>query len=239
VDVFALCPRRYYLSLYIGWRGGEAAAFDSEQSGGPSASEFGTLVHALLAGAAVDDAPAEALELVSRFQSGELGKRAARAGRLEREVGFVMALEDIVLSGRIDLWFEEAGELVLVDYKTDRVRPEDAAEHAGSYAVQLRLYALALERILGRLPDRAFVCLLRPGQAVPVGLDVPLLEEARNLVRAFREAQSSLQFELHAGEHCARCRFYGELCLPDIFFSSACMSRASSSLDRGSASMPL
>jgi CRISPR/Cas system-associated exonuclease Cas4 (RecB family) len=239
VDVFALCPRRYYLSLYIGWRGGEAAAFDSEQSGGPSASEFGTLVHALLAGAAVDDAPAEALELVSRFQSSELGKRAARAGRLEREVGFVMALEDIVLSGRIDLWFEEAGELVLVDYKTDRVRPEDAAEHAGSYAVQLRLYALALERILGRLPDRAFVCLLRPGQAVPVGLDVPLLEEARNLVRAFREAQSSLQFELHAGEHCARCRFYGELCLPDIFFSSACMSRASSSLDRGSASMPL
>jgi hypothetical protein len=70
------------------------------------------------------------------------------------------------------------------------------------------------------------VCLLRPGQAVPVALDVPLLDEARNLVRAFREAQSSLLFEMHAGERCARCPFYGELCLPDILFSSAPISRA-------------
>jgi len=29
-------------------------------------------------------------------------------------------IEDVVLRGVIDLWFEEAGELILVDYKTDR-----------------------------------------------------------------------------------------------------------------------
>ncbi len=225
IDVFAVCPRRYYLSRYIGWQGHVEAAPDSQPSGGPGAAEFGTLVHDLLSGAAADG-PAEALELVSRFQSSELGVRAARAGRIEREFDFVMALEDIVLRGQIDLWFEESGELILVDYKTDRVRPEDVVAHAELYAVQLRLYALALERITGSLPNQAFVCLLRPGQAVPVALDVPLLDEVRNLVRAFREAQSCLRFEAHPGERCARCPFYGELCLPDILLSSAPISRA-------------
>ncbi len=212
IDVFAVCPRRYYLSRYIGWEGHVEAAPDSRPSGGPNAAEFGTLVHGLLAGDAADEAPAEALELVSRFQSSELGVRAARAGRIEREFDFVMAIEDLVLSGKIDLWFEEDGELILVDYKTDRVRPEAVAAHAELYAVQLRLYALALERITGRLPDRAFVCLLRPGQTVPVALNAQLLEEARNLVRAFREAQSSLRFKLQEGEHCVRCPFYRGLC---------------------------
>jgi ATP-dependent helicase/nuclease subunit A len=238
VDIFALCPRRYYLGRYIGWQGHTEPAFDSEPAAEPGGVEFGSLVHDLLAGAAADG-PVEALELVSRFQSSELGKRVARAGRAEREFDFVMALEDVVLSGQIDLWFEEGGELILVDYKTDRVRPEAVAAHAELYAVQLRLYALALERITGRLPDQALVCLLRPGQAVPVALDVPLLDEARNLVRSFREAQSSLRFEMHAGEHCARCPFYGELCLPDIFFSSAPINRARNSSDSGSGSMPL
>ncbi len=31
-----------------------------------------------------------------------------------------MAVDDVVVRGSIDLWFEEAGELILVDYKTDR-----------------------------------------------------------------------------------------------------------------------
>src|SRR6185295_10172336 len=110
--------------------------------------EFGLEVHRALAGDAV--LSKEALELAERFRQSELGLRADRATRVEREFDFAVAIDDVVISGQIDLWFEEAGDLVVVDYKTDR-----DTSSSDSYAVQLRLYALALERYAGRRADRA------------------------------------------------------------------------------------
>ena len=57
-----------------------------------------------------------------------------------------MAVEDLVIRGQVDLWFEEGGELVVVDYKTDDVTAAEARHRARDYALQLRLYALAVER---------------------------------------------------------------------------------------------
>jgi ATP-dependent exoDNAse (exonuclease V) beta subunit len=235
LNLFAQCPRRYYLGRYIGREGPPS----QERSGRPNAAEFGNLVHAMLAGQPRPEAPAEALDLVERFHSSALGRRAAGAQRAEREFDFVMALEDVVLRGQIDLWLEEGGELVLVDYKTDSVAAEEAEGRAAQYALQLRLYALALERLTGRLPGQALVCFLRPGLAVPVALDAALLEEARAVVRALKEAQSTLRFELREGEQCRRCAFYRGLCPAAIFFSTAAMSLDFKDSGSGSGSRPL
>jgi ATP-dependent exoDNAse (exonuclease V) beta subunit len=214
IQLFAQCPRRYYLGRYIGWDRTSRPDRDhtEETAHDESGAEFGTAVHALLAGEPVDSASAEALDLVERFQASELGQRVSRASRVEREFDFVMAIEDVVLRGQIDLWFEEGGELLLLDYKTDKVRPEEAASRAAAYALQLRLYALALERITGRLPSRACACFLRTGQAIPIAMDKPLLDAAKDLVRLFHEAQSSLRFDLREGEQCGRCPYYRGLC---------------------------
>ena len=110
-----------------------------------SASEFGTQVHALLAGKPVPDPEPEALRLAEVFRQSPLGRRAARAARSEREFDFLMAVEDLVVRGQVDLWFEEGGELVVVDYKTDDVNAAEAHQRARDYALQLRLYALAVE----------------------------------------------------------------------------------------------
>jgi CRISPR/Cas system-associated exonuclease Cas4 (RecB family) len=154
----------------------------------------------------------EALKLAVAFRASDLGRRAERASRVEREFGFLMATEDVVLRGQIDLWFEEGGECILVDYKSDNVKARETASSAEFYAPQLRLYALALERITGRPPDRAFVYFLRPGIAVPVSLERSLLDDPEILVRDFREAQSSVDFPLREGEHCARCPYFRGLC---------------------------
>ena len=220
IQLFAQCPRRYYLGRYIGWDRNSRPVHthpaevvrDWDEPHDESAAEFGTAVHALLAGEPADRASAEALDLVHRFRESELGRRVACASRVEREFDFVMAIEDVVLRGQIDLWFEEGGELLLLDYKTDTVRPEDSASRAAAYALQLRLYALALERITGRMPSRAYACFLRSGQTIPIALDKPLLEETEDLVRLFREAQSSLQFDLREGEQCRRCPYYQGPC---------------------------
>ena len=52
-----------------------------------------------------------------------------------------------LLQGIIDAYFEEDGELVLVDYKTDRV--QDAKKLEERYAIQLKLYKRALEQLTG------------------------------------------------------------------------------------------
>jgi hypothetical protein len=220
VVLFQDCPRRYYIARYLGWDDrarprpaelGEGPG-ESALAGSPGAAEFGRQVHALLAGEPAPEACSEARDLAARFHASELGARAARAGRIEREAGFIMDLDGLILNGQIDVWFEEGGELVLADYKTDDVPAAAAPLRAESYALQLRLYALAIERLAGRLPDSARLCFLRPNVAVRVDLGAPQLESARETVHAFQRAQDEMRFPLNVGEHCSRCPFYAGLC---------------------------
>ena len=85
--------------------------------------------------------------------------KAAQEDRLEKEAAFVMAdvpshfieeagpseeEEPILVQGIIDVFFEEDDGIVLIDYKTDRVRTGE--ELIRRYEKQMRLYADALER---------------------------------------------------------------------------------------------
>jgi len=64
------------------------------------------------------------------FRQSALARRVERATRVEREFDFLMAVEDLVIHGQVDLWFEEGGELVIVDYKTDSVTAREAHQRA-------------------------------------------------------------------------------------------------------------
>ena len=86
--------------------------------------------------------------------------RADAAGLLRREQPFVLGIpasdlqeqfpkeETILIQGIIDAFFIEDDEIVIVDYKTDRVEKEE--ELISRYRVQLQYYARALEQILHR-----------------------------------------------------------------------------------------
>ena len=53
--------------------------------------------------------------------------------------------ESIIVQGAVDLCFEENGEIVVVDFKTDRTdNPDDLA---AAYGEQLSIYAAACEKI--------------------------------------------------------------------------------------------
>jgi ATP-dependent exoDNAse (exonuclease V) beta subunit len=209
---FANCPRAYYLGEYLGFEGRPRGTAETAEAGALTAAEFGSQVHALLAGTKLADADPEAVRLAETFRRSPLGKRVARAGRIEREFDFLMAVEGLVTRGQVDLWFEEGGELVLVDYKTDAVSAAEAHRRAGDYALQLRLYAMAVERIAGRPPDRAWLHFLRPNALVEVDLAPSLLEPPEAVVRDFEQAQARLEFPLREGDHCHRCPFFRDLC---------------------------
>lgn len=99
---------------------------------------------------------------IVRFAASEVGKRMAAAqkqGNLRREQPFVIGIsaqdmksrwseeETILIQGIIDAYFYEDDEIVLVDYKTDKVGPGGAGELVRKYKVQLENYAEALERL--------------------------------------------------------------------------------------------
>ena len=97
---------------------------------------------------------------IMEFLNTNVGKRmqnAARAKTLYREQPFVLGVdakefypdqkkgEMVLIQGIIDAYFEEDGEIIVLDYKTDRVQTE--AELKDRYREQLRLYTKALEQI--------------------------------------------------------------------------------------------
>ena len=87
-------------------------------------------------------------------------RACARNGKLRREQPFVVGIdareiypeepegEEILVQGIIDVYFEEADGLTVLDYKTDSVSSEK--ELAEKYRVQLEYYARALERTTGK-----------------------------------------------------------------------------------------
>jgi ATP-dependent exoDNAse (exonuclease V) beta subunit len=79
--------------------------------------------------------------------------RALRAARVFRELPLVFPEESDLVEGVVDLVFEEDGELVVVDYKSDGIAPEQAIDQAAHHAPQLRLYGRGLTQATG-LPVR-------------------------------------------------------------------------------------
>ncbi|HKM04019.1 MAG TPA: helicase-exonuclease AddAB subunit AddA [Lachnospiraceae bacterium] len=87
-------------------------------------------------------------------------KKANMEGTLFKEQPFVLGMpanivnkefpdtEMMLIQGIIDVYFEEDGELVIADYKTDRVRSGD--ELRKRYQTQLDYYGKALEQMTGK-----------------------------------------------------------------------------------------
>ena len=209
ISRFLDCPRKYYLSRYLRWPATAALDGLDEMPPGVPATEVGQQVHEMLAGQSVPDACSEAIELADRFLTSDLGKRAARAKEIHREWDFVFEEGGLVVRGQIDLWFQSGREVTIVDYKTDR-RIEPAAVEA--HALQVQIYALALERWLGKRPDRGVLCFLRPNAEVDVDLSPLSLGAARDVIYRFRTAQETGDWPVNTGTHCRRCEFFGNLC---------------------------
>lgn len=107
---------------------------------------------------------------VESFLNSKLMERMLSSPMLERECRFTVEIpagvaddtlefpyneELIVLQGAVDCIFEENGRIVIVDYKTDRVKFAD--ELVTHYAPQLKLYKLAVEQITGKAVSECLI----------------------------------------------------------------------------------
>lgn len=120
---------------------------------------------------------------LAKFVKSVLGKRmkqAALEGTLFREKQFMVGIpatqvypdldseETILIQGIIDACFEENGEWILVDYKTDWVKPEQESELVEKYREQLIQYAGALEQLTGKKVREKWIYSFSLGKAILV-----------------------------------------------------------------------
>ena len=111
-------------------------------------------------------------------ESGRRMAAAARRGKLYKEQPFVLGIdaaeiypedrsgEKILVQGIIDVYFEEPDGLVVLDYKTDRVKT--GGELKEKYHAQLDYYAQALEQLTGKNVKEKIIYSFTLGEEIKV-----------------------------------------------------------------------
>ena len=67
-------------------------------------------------------------------------------------------------------------EIWILDFKTDQVEGSDVTERSAEYALQLRLYAKAMQEIFGRKVARLWLHFLKPNRTIEVRQKEALIE---------------------------------------------------------------
>jgi len=99
------------------------------------------------------------------FLQSPLGQRMLASPRVEREWGFCLMHEGILVQGILDLCFLQDGKWVLADYKTDHC---PATELTDMYRDQILWYKKALEEITNIPVAEVWLYSLSSGYAVAV-----------------------------------------------------------------------
>ena len=125
-----------------------------------------------------EQAEAVDADAIARFLQSDLAERIRASRSVRREYRFSLlrpardyepgAAEDdaVLLQGVVDCFFEEDGELVVVDFKTDRVTSAETAARAEYYRAQLEAYAAALERIMEKPVREKLLYFFAAGECV-------------------------------------------------------------------------
>lgn len=223
------CPRRYFWQYRMRLSGfsSKLTEFDASES----KDNLGALIGDFMHQAAGRESHVWPEELWNRTFGGQTGIEMTalkeemiqiwrnfrnspyteQAGKYWDEVPFLLKLtSDLRVEGRFDrLLQNQAGELVLVDYKTHRVSAERVQGIGASYYPQLQLYALAVKALWGRLPDRAVLYFPYPNQEVEVPLDWSLLEQLVAEVEQMAEFinRHDLPVDYPKSSNCQKCSY--------------------------------
>ena len=124
-----------------------------------------------------EQAKAADVHAIVRFLRSDLAARIRKSKQVEREYRFSLlrpvrdfssldADDSVLLQGVVDCFFEEDGELVVVDFKTDHVSCAQLDERAEHYRPQLEAYSMALTRVMGKKVKEKVLYFFSAGEEV-------------------------------------------------------------------------
>jgi len=132
------------------------------QTGFTSLEEISVFIHSLVEKQILTAEEGEAVkpDKILAFFESSIGQMFREASKIFREMPFTISVRDTdgdvqIVQGIVDCLFKDKnGDWILLDYKTDRIRPPFEQEPALSkeilsrYSVQLRIYGEAIESIM-------------------------------------------------------------------------------------------
>ncbi|MEY9091745.1 helicase-exonuclease AddAB subunit AddA [Paenibacillus sp. RC84] len=122
-------------------------------------------------------------EILAGFFRTQIGQKLAASTRVWREVPFSLGLpagrvypnadastrqETVLVQGVIDCLFESDGNLIMLDYKTDRVKGVGLEALRERYRIQLGLYGQAVEKIWKRKLAGTYLFFFDGGHVVEI-----------------------------------------------------------------------
>ena len=145
----------------------------------PNEQSVRAQIEAMRAQRKLTDEQANAVDVraIVRFLRSDLAARMRKSKQVEREYRFSLlrpvrdfssldADDSVLLQGVVDCFFEEDGELVVVDFKTDHVSRAQLDERAEHYRPQLEAYSMALTRVMGKKVKEKVLYFFSAGEEV-------------------------------------------------------------------------
>ncbi|MBE7065737.1 MAG: helicase-exonuclease AddAB subunit AddA [Ruminococcaceae bacterium] len=123
-----------------------------------------------------DEADAVEKRILVNFIMSDIGKRIFNAEKVYRETPFTVRMkwceisgekggldgnEYVSVQGVIDCFIVENDGCIVIDYKTDYLKPENAAAVDEAYKVQIKCYSDAIEKITGKKVKESKIVYLR------------------------------------------------------------------------------
>ena len=143
---------------------------------------------------------------VENFYSSEVGREVISARQVKRETSFIFKYHGKAIRGQIDLfYFNDKGQLKVVDYKTDNIKGKEVAYRAKHYQLQMQLYCLALKRIYRIFPERAALYFLNPNEMMEVNISAKKMGEMEEILQGFYSSQATKNFPAKSGTGCKWC----------------------------------
>ena len=116
---------------------------------------------------------------ILRLFAGPLGERILTAPHVSREFKFSLltpahvllggdSSEQVLFQGAVDCWWEDDGEITVIDFKTDHISDGQLDAAIERYRRQVELYAYALERVTGLPVTHASLYFFSINREIPV-----------------------------------------------------------------------
>ena len=131
--------------------------------------------------------------------------------KLETEKPFEFILDNVLISGQIDLITkidpetQEILDVNLIDFKTEK--KEGRRERNPFNRLQLRLYAIAAGRALGLNPIQSHIHYLTDNVRFKVDISPEKIKKARETINGAVQGIKQRNFKRNPGKHCEDCDF--------------------------------
>jgi ATP-dependent helicase/nuclease subunit A len=76
--------------------------------------------------------------------------------------------ESVIVQGVVDLLIETPDELIVVDFKTDNISPNQTERRSEKYKTQLELYASAARTVMGKKCESKYLYFINPARLIDV-----------------------------------------------------------------------